>query len=149
MDIPWLGIAIGAVGMAAIELSRVLSRRREGGTLSTPAVVATRAERIKYLLWGICFPLSFLPAIWFATDPSRTPRQSTAAMYGLVALFWLLLGLAPALVTAVRGTSEFAAFQRKIEEHSRSRFKSLFLFWLFGMGLMVAISIVSFLASRR
>jgi hypothetical protein len=146
MDIPWLGIAIGAVGMAAIELSRAISRRREATAFQPPAAMAAPAELIRYLLWAVCFPLSFLPAIWFAADSSRTPTQTTGAMYGLVALFWLFIGLIPTLVAAYRGRSELAAFQRKVEQYSRSRFKSLFLVWLLGIGVMVTVSIMKLLA---
>src|SRR3569833_4565209 len=69
------------------------------------------AEKFKYLLWGVSFPLALLPAIWFTADHSRTPHQAVGAMYLFMAGSWLLLGLVPYFLVARRGRGSLDTFR--------------------------------------
>lgn len=145
MDIPWLGITIGIVSVGFIQLVRILARRRLISDASPGRVTeqAPRlgAERIRYLLWGLCFPFSLVPAIWFSADSSRTSRQVVGIMYGLMAVAWVVLGLIPFLWAARGGRSNIDEYRRRVEHHSRSRFSHLVVIWWAAIAVMLFASL--------
>jgi len=110
--------------------------REEGWEATMPG-----AERVRYLLWGLSFPLALLPAIWFTADHSRTPHQAVGAMYLFTAASWLLLGVVPHLLVARRGRASLHSFRRNLERHSRSSFKSLVCVWVIAIAVMLFASL--------
>ncbi len=145
MDIPWLGIAIGGVAVGIIQLARVLAKYRltsntshEGATGQAPRPVA---QRVRYLLWGLCFPLSLVPAIWFSADSSRTPKQVVGIMYGLMAAIWLALGLVPFLLALRAGRSNVEEYRHTVEYTSRSKFSHLVVIWWVAIAVMIFASL--------
>lgn len=151
MDIPWLGISIGACAMVLIAIVNAVTKR---GPVphSTPEerreATMPSAEQVRYLLWGLCFPLSLLPAIWFTADHSRTAHQAVGAMYLFTAASWLVLGLVPYLWVARRGRASLHPFRQRLERHSRSSFKSLVCVWIIAIAVMLFASLLNLLFDK-
>jgi len=141
----WFGIVTGGAAVAAIELVIIFTRRGLISNVSPESVKeqmsTSSTERNKYALWGLSFPFSIVPAIWFAVDSSRTSRQVEGVMFALMAGMWLALGSVPYFWVGRGGRGNVVRFRSKLEHYSRSKFRHLVALWVAAIALMTVAAL--------
>jgi hypothetical protein len=141
MSALWLPILIGFVGVAIFEAVGYLNRGSAASLADPPQrrVLPARSQRVQY--WSLCiaFVIAPLVAVWIGVwiAPTRTWGAALLITAGL----WLLLGLFPAIISAVQGRAAFQAFKTSVEYQSRGSFKSLVRLWILAIGMAALIAL--------
>ena len=98
-------------------------------------------ERVLFWMYFACFIAGPFIGAWIAVARSWRPYWGVAMVIALA--LWLVLGLTPLLVCAVRGRAQLEAFKSKLQRYAGTSFKSLVRVWLF------AIAVALFSAARQ
>ena len=108
----------------------------------SPTALATRtpSQRRQSRLTTAAFALSPVAASWVAITATHGRPWPPFALL-LTAMVWLLLGLVPAVVAAMRGRDKFEAFKLRVAQQSGASFRSSVVLWTAAIVVAVVFSI--------
>jgi hypothetical protein len=91
-------------------------------------------ERVLYNAYCACFVLAPFVGMWIAfATLHRDSSQVASLLYGS---FWLLWGLVPAFIAAMRRPSTLDSFKAKVEHYAGGSFR--YLAWLWALCVCLA-----------